>query len=347
MSISFDKFLNWAESRFGDVKVRGDEILINSIFCEDYKHHLACNPSGGKHKISQGVYHCWKTNEGGSLISLVRQVDKCSYEEALETLGSVDTELFELEKKVNELFTPKKIEKKEIKLALPDATFWITELISSNPWRIAAEDYLIERGLPPKDFMVCTEGLYKNRIIIPYFDKDSNLIYWNARTLSDSKKIPKYLGPHKDCGVGKEDVLYAPYWPAPGSKIHVTEGEFDAKSLTLCGLPACAVAGKLMSDKQILMLLSYEIILCFDTDKTSKSIEGCFDSISPGKMAILEIGSKLKQEGSNVLFVRPPIQFKDWNEMLTKVGPNITRAYVEKNYKNFNNDTQLEQRLKN
>ena len=74
------------------------------------------------------------------------------------------------------------------------------------------------------------DGRYKGRIIIPYYDKIGNLIYFNGRHLGNSKC--KYLGPPKDIGVGKEDVVFmAGKWPETGSIIYLCEGEFNAISL--------------------------------------------------------------------------------------------------------------------
>ena len=341
MAISFDKFLDWAESHFGDVIQKGDEIMINSMFCEehglkpDYKHHLSCNPSGGKMALPNGVYHCWKTNEGGSLVSLVMKVDKCQYDEALERLGGDDAELRALEQKVAEMFFNKNVVKEILnKLQLPENTHRIIDLPANDFWRIEAEVYLQNRKLNPQDYMVCTGGQYKNRIIIPYYDSQGKLIYWNARFLTDSKKIPKYLGPHKDCGVGKGDVVYMPEnWPPANSKLYITEGEFDAKSISLSGLYACAVGGKELSDKQATMLLIYKPVLCFDADQA-------------GGGALLNIGDGLKKKGfDEVYFVRPPKQYKDWNQMLIEIGPKMINAYIHQNIRVYTTSTSLEQEI--
>ena len=78
MPIDFDTFVNWAENRFDKIQVKGKEVCLNSIFAEnDSKFHLWCNPYGGKHERTFGVFHCWKTDRKGSLVSLVMEVDKC------------------------------------------------------------------------------------------------------------------------------------------------------------------------------------------------------------------------------------------------------------------------------
>lgn len=349
MSIDFNKFLQWAESRFGDVVVKGEEIMINSIYVEDYKHHLSCNPSGGKKKFPNGVYKCWKSFESnpqatGSLVSLVMQVDNCSYDEALDRLGAIDVSLRSLERKLEQFFSDQ--EKQKIDqtpdnpgLALPENTSWITDLPEGSFWREEAEYYLNNRKLPPSDYMICTGGDCKNRVIIPYYDQNQKLIYWNGRFLEESKNISKYRGPHKDCGVGKGDVIYMPDgWPPAGSKIYITEGEFDSKSISISGLFSCAIGGKSIEEKQIEMLRPYIPVLCFDTDDKA---------IDAGGNALLHIGNKLKSKGfSEVYYVRPPKQFKDWNKMLVDVGPKVINVYIKQNIKQYSNSTSLELTLK-
>jgi hypothetical protein len=87
MAVDYNKFFDWAQSRFGNPEIRGNEICVNSIFTEDAKKKLWCNPSGGKNRIRHGVYHCWKTDRKGTLVSLVCEVDKISKNQALEVLG--------------------------------------------------------------------------------------------------------------------------------------------------------------------------------------------------------------------------------------------------------------------
>ena len=327
MAIDYDKFLSWAESRWhGDVVVKGDEIKLNSPFCEDYKHHLWCNVAGGKKDRPNGVFHCWKTEERGSLISLVMFQDGCAYEEALEILGGEDTFLVDAEAQLAAMFdgtadaTVEVVE--SVELRLPPNTYLLTDLEPSNFYRVGAEVYMFSRKLSPKGLMVCTGGKlgdidYKNRIIIPYYDRYGDLIYFNGRYLGTSKKIPKYLGPPKNLGVGKGDVIYFPSWPPSGVKIYLAEGEFDALTLQLTGLWSAAFGGKEISEKQVEILRNLQPVLCLDNDRA-------------GKNSLPEIGAAMMRGGiSPVRYVRPPGEYKDWNAMLQKLGPRIIAAYIK------------------
>lgn len=345
--ISYDKFLNWAEKRFGDVKVSGNEIKINSIFCEDYKYHLWCNPSGGKEKMPHGVYRCFKTDRKGSLISLVMHVDKCSFDEALETLDGIDLNLMSLMNKVDNLFSVKEVKPVSFEnMKFPEGTYKITELNEDNLWRTDAELYLKNRKMPIDNFYICTKDTkrddgttlpYKNRIIIPYYDQNGSLIYWNGRLLYESKTAPKYLGPHKDCGVGKSDVIYFPGYPLKKQKLYLTEGEIDSYSIYLSGLDSGGLGGKSIQEKQIELLRGYIPVLCFDADDKA---------VDAGGDATITVGNMLKSKGFDIVYyVRPPKKFKDWNKMLVETSPKMVKLYILQNEKEYTTSTQLQLNL--
>jgi len=329
MSIDFDLFLQWAESRFKDVVVAGNEIKVNSIFCEDYKHHLWCNPYGGKNNSPYGVFHCWKTDNKGSLATLVMQVDNCSFEEALDVLNSTNSNIEDLEKKVQEIFDKKNepkefLEIEKTKIELPPNTYSFDDLPSINNQRKIAEDYLRNRKISTEGLFLCTRGQYANRIIIPYYNKNKELIYYNGRSLSNEGL--RYLGPPKTLGIGKGDVLFVPNWPKEGEKIYLTEGEFDALSLSQVGFNSAAFGGKNLSEAQAEILKPYTPVICLDADKA-------------GADALIKMGDFLLKKGfKDVFFIRAPKEHKDWNSMLQSDGEKIIRIYInnhEKRYDNF------------
>lgn len=321
--VDFDAFLHWAEDKFnGEVLMKGNEIKINSIFTEDRKFHLWCNPYGGKYKREDGVYHCWKTGKKGTLMSLVMAVEGCTYQEAEDILAGASS-LRVLEEKLHEFFENKEknVSRPESKIKLPEDTYPIYDLPPLH--RREAEDYLISRRLPIDGLYYCTGGDCRSRIVIPYYDADGKLIYFNSRHLGKSKL--RYLGPPKTIGVGKSDVLFAQKWPVAGSKVHVTEGEFDAITLNLCGFYGVACGGKVLSDKQLDMLRPYKVCLSLDTDQT------VVEAAAPGLNGLIDMGRKLLSVFISVTFVRPPKGFKDWNKMLVDLkNPEIIAEYINK-----------------
>jgi hypothetical protein len=337
MTINFEKFKSWAISRFGEdnVLVKGKEIRLNSIFeKDDEKFHLWCSPSGGKKSRKYGVYHCFKTDKKGSLIRLVQLVDKCDRDDAISRLGG-KLSIRELEKKLEEFFANKEEINDEIKplnhLPLPPDTHLISDLNKNNWWRKKCEEYLSSRKIPINNLYICTSSelfyniKYKSRIIIPYYDKFGNLIYWNARDLFGKSKC-KYLGPPKEIGAGKEDVIFmAGKWPEANSTLHLCEGEFNGISLKECGFNAGACGGKNMGEKQALLLSEYKIVLCLDRDKAGRQ--------GTGVMASIISAFETAKGREKLSYVMPPEKYNDWNQMLVDLGHAMVHHYVIKNTK--------------
>ena len=327
--ILFDAFTEWAESRFGDIKIKGNEIRANSIFHptkSDTKFRLWMKPSGTTKKGERfdGVYHCFDTNQKGTLTGLVMLVDKCTYSEACDKIGG-GTNLVQLEKKVEEFFANKYKEidlESELKtqLSLPEGSVPLS-YSSSDYSAIDACFWLDKRKMPVEGLFFCTEGKYKGRIVIPYYDRDGNLIYYNTRTMG---KGSRYLGPPKEIGAGKEDVVFAYVWPKTGTKVYLTEGEFDAIALNQCGLFAAAVGGKNLSDKQLELLSGYKICLALDND-------------SAGRGALLKMYEKLRSHGLEISYVSPPKteKIKDWNNLYVLSDEKVVNAFIERHEKPF------------
>lgn len=330
-SVEFDTFLSWVKEHFDDIKVSGKRIKINSLFCDhlggDEKHHLWCRPY-------TGYYHCYKSGKKGSLYELVMHVEKCAYSQAVDILGG-DQSLRYLEAKIEAFFATEQSnqEVEKPKLSLPPLTYSIKDL--KEPYKSKVENYLFSRKIPTHGLYYCTQDKdFYGRIVIPYYNPEGELIYFNARSLNPKVKL-RYRGPIAGIGFKKEEVVWMSFFPKKGAKIYLTEGEFDAITLNLCGFHGCATGGKDVQPKQIEMIRNYEICLAFDADPS-------------GKEAFRQLGWTLYQSGvKKVTFVRPPAPYKDWNEMLSgntdknkmALDEKIIQAYIIKNEKPFNEFT--------
>lgn len=353
MAVDYDIFLEWAKDRFGEENIKikqtahGTEILTHSFYAhkkgiDDYTHNLWMNPSGGKSKHpEQGSFRCWKTDTMGSLVRLVSDYDNVPFEVAEEQICA-GSSLRALELKVHEFFgsKPEVSEVEELpeepadRIKLPDWSFLIDGMSNSNKWKALAKGYLAGRKLSTRGLYVNTQDSeYKNRIIIPYYDCDGNLIWYNARLMSDKKGVIKYMKCKSDgLDVTQEDVLYMTCWPRAGTKIYITEGEFDAISLSMAGFVGCALGGKAISDTQIEMIRRYVPVLAFDADEGNKK-----DS---GLQALINVGTKLLEKGfPQVYYVRPPKVYKDWNKLLVERDAETVKAYAEKFEKPFTPNT--------
>lgn len=330
--IDKDAFLEWCKDRFGEENLKfrkgGAEICTHSFFVDnhpdfpdgDHKFKLWMNPDGGKHERKDGVYRCWYTNNKGSLISLVSIVDKIPWDQAADRICS-EIPLRVLEQKVHDFYNNVKgtvvEEENSNQLRIPPYCAKISDMNPTSFYCLRAMEYLNKRKIPAEGLYVCTDGDYKNRIIIPYYDKDNKLIYYNARTLSKDAHVLRYMKPKPE-EANQTKVLYAKRWPKQGSKVYLTEGEFDSMTLFLAGFMSFACGGKYLSESQIELLRGYQIVLAFDSD-------------GAGKTALMDIGGQLMASGfSNMRYIRPPKLFKDWNKLYEMRNIETLKAYIEK-----------------
>lgn len=348
MPVDFDLFYEWAQDHFGEENIKikktshGVEICTNSVWSEskigktDSKFHLWMNTSGGKSKHPEfGSYRCWLTDEMGSLVGLVCKLSGIDWEEAESRICGT-TSLRVLEQRVHDFFGSTDfvdvVVKESKNIDLPKSSYLINELLPNNLMRNRAEKYLADRKIPIDDMYVCIAGDFKNRIVIPYYNSDNELIYYNSRIMDEKNKMR-----YRKCdSVNKESVLYMTNWPKPKTKIYIMEGEFDAISLKLSGLVGCACGGKYLSDKQIDLIKNYEPVLAFDSDNA-------------GLQAMVDIGSSLLEKGfPKISYVRPPKVYKDWNKLLKEKNVETVYEYIkrfEKPFTSFTSDILLSNKI--
>jgi DNA primase len=337
MSVDYDTFLHWAKDHFGEenIRIKKSEILTHSPFCDDHTYNLWMRPDGGKKEREKGVFRCWKTDTKGSLVKLVSDLDNIPYEEAEELLcGTIS--LRQLEKKLHEFYgspvEPTIVIPKPHPVDLPPYTYLIEDLSQNHHYRQLAEKYLAARAIPSSDLYVCIKGDYKNRIVIPYYDDEGDMIYWNARTLSRRDDVIKYMKPD-DESIDPTRFLYMKKHPKAGSTIHLTEGEFDAMSLNLAGFYGAACGGKSLHGNQIEILRKFKVVIATDNDAKQRDA---------GLEALVTIGNSLLEKGfPEVFYVRPPVGYKDWNALLSSKGSHIVKSYIDKHTKTFNRWTEI------
>jgi hypothetical protein len=94
-------------------------------------------------------------------------------------------------------------------------------LKAGTPLSAKAIGVCMDRKLPDdiwKKFFVCNEGLYKGRMIIPFYDDKGKIYYYQARDLVG--RIPKYLNRK----LGRDDALYNWFNIDKTKPVMITEG---------------------------------------------------------------------------------------------------------------------------
>lgn len=158
---------------------------------------------------------------------------------------------------------------------------------------IFAKKYCENRKIPLsiiKTFMVCDTGKFKNRLIIPFYNKEKKIIFWQGRTLDNIE--PKYMN---SAFVNKP--LYNIDFLDKTKPVIVFEGPIDSMFVE----NATATTGAEISENNTDILNSIpSVYYIFDNDKAGASATKKF--IKNGKfcflwfkfLANLKLSSKIK-----------------------------------------------------
>ena len=161
---------------------KGSELLFTCPVCNHHKHKFSVN-------VNKNVYKCWVCDyRGRNIRRLVRRFGNYNQLAAWDQIfGRQDLERFaDLFMEPEHAEDPQKIDLPEEFISLATDKLPATGLYASK--------YLAKRGITKSDVLrwkigYCFSGQYRNRIIIPSFDKDGDISYFIARSYSgDSYK---------------------------------------------------------------------------------------------------------------------------------------------------------------
>lgn len=148
---------------------------------------------------------------------------------------------------------------------------------------------------------------FRNRIMIPIFDKYNNVIGFSGRDFSNQSTI-KYLNTPTTKLFQKESILYnIQNLYSSFNEAYIVEGFMDLFALDLIGIPnVLATMGVNFSLKHIQELKSNNI----------KSVTLCFDNDSAGKQATIKTGFMILENGLDAYVIDIRTNHKDFNEIL-------------------------------
>ena len=313
------------------------------------------------------IFKCFGCGEGGDVISFLMKINNQNFAEVIEeqaaNLG------IELPKKNTKNALAYKHAKERLYDAMDLASKFFTKNLQSNS---QAMEYLAKRGindtaigkfslgLAPKgnnelkNYMtnlgftideLNKAGLvyekdgsfydrFKNRIIIPIKDFNSNTIAFGARAIIDGQ-MPKYINSPESVIYNKSSVLFGLNRAKDAIKerdsVIFMEGYFDVISAHLGGVEnAVATCGTALTPQHIRLIGRYSpsrrIYLAFDTDSAGKKaiehgaevIKNIFSSLGD----IKQYDSNFKENSDNVCEIRvvQEIQGKDPDEFIREFG---------------------------
>ncbi len=163
---------------------------------------------------------------------------------------------------------------------------------------------------------------FRNRVMFPIIDQRGNVAAFGGRTLSEDKKIPKYLNSDETMVFSKRRMLFAMNF-AKNSKADyfiLCEGYMDVISMHQAGFDsAIASLGTSFTPEQANMISQKgkkEVILSYDSDEAGQK------AASRGINLFAEAGVSarvLKMDGA-----------KDPDEYIKKFGADAFRSLIEK-----------------
>jgi len=235
-----------------------DEGLFKCPFCNHHKPKMSIN-------VEKNVYKCWICDSRGKDVwRIVRKFGDTTDKRKWKSFsGDVD-----LNDSLYDSIFGIDIEEKQT-IDLPEEFISLANkkqsISSKRPMR-----YLADRGVTKKDIIrwkigYCSRGEYKNRIIIPSFDKDGDVNYFVSRSYSGDWM--KYKNPD-----ASKDVVFNELNIDWKDKIFLVEGVFDAIK---AGTDSVPLLGSTMNENSKLFQKIVEndtaIYLALDPDAEKKN----------------------------------------------------------------------------
>ena len=283
---------------------------MESLFVKnDWKRHMSVN-------VDSGLWQCFKTGRSGNFIRLYAEEEGIPYFKAQTDLIIKNFEF--LGEEVPEFDRPEPQLELDTSKLIP---ITLSSANSHNKKELDAWSFLFGRNLfdlkeeETDAFYLCTEGRFKDRLIIPFRTWEGVVFYFQGRALYDMS--PKYLNPSTEIAPKPSDILY-PY-DEEEDHLVVCEGPLDARSLQLQGVNATATIGSSISPRQAEILSTFEgeIILGYDNDEAGRRGIDKFDRTRKEK----------RMTGFEIC--PPPSGYKDWNEAHID-GEDLTQWIMDK-----------------
>ena len=241
-------------------------------FCHHHKPKLEVNLT--ENREGKNPWHCWACDARGTTIyNLFKQ---------LKVEAKKFSELKSLVK------TSKSIKETQVvsSVTLPNEYISLYNGDNSGIMARHALAYLKKRNISKHDILkynigYCKEGLYKNMIILPTYDKNGNINYFTARSFEKEPYI-KYRNPSASRDIIPNEHLIN--WNIP---IVLCEGPFDAIAIKRNAIPLLGknIQSSLM--KKIVTSVVDKIYIALDRDAIKQALKFCERLMAEGKEVYL------------------------------------------------------------
>ena len=237
--------------------------------CKHHKPKLVVN-------VITGQYNCWTCHpptKGKSPVSLLKKLE-APPEKILEMKSYFKGDKTKIDDiKTNKVWLPEEF----ISLMKPDSSLEARHAVA----------YLKNRGINDRDIIkynigYCKKGRYRNRVIVPSYDKNGNVNYFIARSF-EKEATRKYDAP----SVQKTEIIGLEYFVNWSVPIILCEGIFDAIAIKRNAIP---LFGKTIPKSLMLKLVESEVktvYLALDKDALKEALTYSEQLLNHGKEVYL------------------------------------------------------------
>lgn len=312
----------------------GTHFHARCLFCGDSKKSLRKKRFHCDYNNGNPMYHCFNCDVSGSFLEMYSQIKGITIDEAKKELYNYNPEYL-----TQKLSTRKK--ERYIKEAKHENHNWILDDCISDtisPVGILESAYYnllnvfrIERKIPKEyKLFYAYKGDYAGRIIIPIYDKNRNILYFQGRAIDEITEAERK---YKNPTTAKGNIILNKHLFDRNKFIVITEGLLDA--MVVSYNQGTSYLGKTITDEfleKILPLTDEGIIVVNDIDKDGiKTLNRLF------------FGSKKSNPSKyykKLFYFSMPEKYKgikDMNQLVTEMNIENTYKFIVENSYTFTN----------
>lgn len=343
-------------SHFVNLKRRGVNMIGLCPFHDEKTPSFTVSPS-------KNIYKCFGCGRGGNAVSFVMEHEGYSFPEAIRYLAKMyNIDLVETEQSAEEAQQALKKDSLYIVMEFSKNHF-IHNLFNTQAGTAIGLSYFKERGFREstikefelgfapddqsdltdlalqkkykKEFLVelglCNANgrdFFRNRVIFPIHNLSGKTIGFGGRTLTNNKKVPKYINSPESDIYNKRKSLYALYQAKNDIRKHdnclLVEGYTDVLSLHQAGIKnVVASSGTSLTDDQVRLIKRY-----------TQNVTVIYDGDEAGINAAMRGMEMILSQNMYVKVVLLP-EKHDPDSFLREVGPAAFSDHIKNNSDDF------------
>ena len=247
---------------------KSEEAVYFCPFCSHYKKKLEIN-------VRTQEWHCWICNASG------KSIRSLFYK--LKLKESYFDELYKI---VGKRWIRPENEERPIDLSLPNEFIPLWKPSKSFDYGHAMS-YLQDRRITMDDILrynigFCEQGEYRQRVLIPSYDKDGNVNFFAARAFHEGNTYKYMLSPWPKDIIGFELFIN---WQEP---ITLVEGTFDAIAVRNNAIPLFGTTMTFALKLAIVTNKVKRVNIVLDNDALKQAVD-IFDRIEDLQTGIIDI----------------------------------------------------------